>query len=224
MPPCLYPDNTPERQRTLTADADQRRNTHDGSGSHTAAEGLASHAHDHAAESSLPCSRAIRSAPNAVHIAVLSTSLPERRMSVRHLPFTPPVRTPPHPSHMLGVTSDASGASAPRAASARLAHQMHVSPHVNRQRARTRARPHLPLDCLRTHFLSERVFVHATTVTPGENGGGFGAGGETGGEGGRVGGVGGGEGCGLRGGRAGGIGIDGGIGMVGGAGGGDGGG
>lgn len=91
---------------------------------------------------------------------------------------------------------------------------MHVSLHL----FLIFARPHLPLASLRTHFLSWSVFLHATTVTPGANGGKLGFGGGVGGDGG---------GFGLPGGGGrgdGGGGGLGGAGDVGGAGGGAGGG
>jgi len=101
---------------------------------------------------------------------------------------------------------------------------VHVAPHVRRHWLRTRALPHLFLDCLRRHFLSAIVSTHWRMTVFGENGGRAGAGGETGGEGGLIGGDGGGDGRGRIGGAPGGDGSVGGEGTTGGAGGGEGGG
>lgn len=99
-----------------------------------------------------------------------------------------------------------------------------MAPQLSLHFAMILRRVHLPFDCLRVHARSLRVLVHATTETPGANGGSDGAGGLRGGRGGFVGGggrAGGGEGFG---GFVGGGGAPGGSGALGGVGGGAGGG
>ena len=64
------------------------------------------------------------------------------------------------------------------------AYRTQVAPHVSLHLFLTFERPHLPFACLRMHFWADSVFVHATTLTPGANGGKLGVGGLAGGEGG----------------------------------------
>lgn len=99
------------------------------------------------------------------------------------------------------------------------AYRTHVSPQVSLHFDLILGRPHLPLLDLRVHERSLMVLVHATTVTPGANGGYDGRGGGDGGAGGSAGGGGGGDGLGFFGGGYGGIGGVAGDGMAGGTGG-----
>lgn len=99
------------------------------------------------------------------------------------------------------------------------AYRTQVSPQVSLHFALILGRPHLPLLDLRVHERSLMELVHATTLTPGANGGYDGRGGGDGGAGGDAGGGGGGDGVGLFGGLPGGTGGDVGDGMAGGSGG-----
>jgi hypothetical protein len=167
---------------------------------HTWPEGEESTAAHGAAPHTQPVTRQLahhgtrgKSAPARRRLPVIATTHPR----VVECPFTScPSSHHPQPSTVPSERSMSQQASGTPARMARRSGGMyhvpagrtaqrppvHVAPHVRRHWLRTRALPHLFLDCLRRHFLSAIVSTHWRMTVFGENGGRAGAGGETGGE------------------------------------------